>query len=119
MVKKLLFKILPIIIMGIAIAVIYIFININNSNYWNQTIKSSYCGKIIQISRKSRGKTDFRINNMQQGILDYIVSIDPNDNRNLFEIASVGDSIIKDSNTAYIKLIKQNGDIIWFEMKNR
>ena len=79
--------------------------------------KSRY-GRIESIGKNSRKSTRFTLQN-QKEVNGVYLEIDHglNDTEyNMYQIAEVGDSIAKDTHTAYLKLIKKNGEEIWFKM---
>ena len=75
-------------------------------------------GHIIHLASGGRGRSEFQLNTQKEkdglylerdhGIFDT--------EYNMYQFAEVGDSIAKDTNTAYLKLIKKNGEEIWFKM---
>ena len=81
-------------------------------------VLKSLHGRITEIKSGSRGKTEFQLNTEEEGHGHYLEKdygiFDTE--YNMYQIAEVGDSIAKDTNTAYLKLIKKNGEEIWFKM---
>ena len=81
-------------------------------------VLKSLHGRIVFLKSGSRGKSEFQLNS-QNDVAAHYLERDPiidGLDYNMYQIAEVGDSIAKDTNTAYLKLIKKNGEEIWFKM---
>ena len=90
-----------------------------NIRFRTEFIAKSRYGRIESIGKNSRKSTRFTLQNQKEvngiylernhgGINDTVY--------NLYQIAEIGDSIFKESNSACLKLIKKNGEEIWFQM---
>ena len=90
----------------------------SNARYREELRKKSMYGKINYLNEGSRGRTSFMLNGQKQKEVMFIEADDRVYGRknNLYQIAELGDSIAKDTNTAYFKLIKKNGELIWFKL---
>lgn len=106
----------------LASVVLYImvgfYIDSYNSELSKEFTSKSLHGRITEIKSGSRGKTEFQLNTEEEGHGHYLEKdygiFDTE--YNMYQFAEVGDSIAKDTNTAYLKLIKKNGEEIWFQM---
>ncbi len=94
------------------------YIDVVGINYYKEFFAKPLNGRICILTDGGRGKSSFRLNTQIDGDGLYLER-DPiieGEHFNMYQIAEVGDSIAKDTNTAYLKLIKKNGEEIWFKM---
>ena len=108
-------------VLGIGIVIYFIMgycIDESNIQLRKEFVLKSLHGRITEIKSGSRGKTEFQLNTEEEGHGHYLEKdygiFDTE--YNMYQFAEVGDSIAKDTNTAYLKLIKKNGEEIWFKM---
>ena len=94
------------------------YIDDSNIQFRKEYVLKSLHGRIVFLKSGSRGKSEFQLNS-QNDVAAHYLERDPiidGLDYNMYQIAEVGDSIAKDTNTAYLKLIKKNGEEIWFKM---
>ncbi len=94
------------------------YIDNKGIRFRTEFIAKSRYGRIESIGKNSRKRTRFTLQNQKEvnGVYletDHGLS---DTEYNMYQIAEVGDSIAKETNTAYLKLIKKNGEEIWFKM---
>lgn len=106
-------------IIGIILYFILVyFLDKKKTIFRQEFIAKSRYGRIEFVGQNSRNSTRFTLQG-QEEINGIYLERDPiieGENFNMYKIAEVGDSIAKDTNTAYLKLIKKNGEEIWFKM---
>lgn len=114
-----LFIYLSILLIGIVLYFIMgYYIDDSNIQFRKEYVLKSLHGRIVFLKSGSRGKSEFQLNS-QNDVAAHYLERDPiidGLDYNMYQIAEVGDSIAKDTNTAYLKLIKKNGEEIWFKM---
>ena len=82
--------------------------------------EKSLNGHIVYLTKGGRCRSEFQLNTEKKRDELYLERdrVGVNDTAfNLYQIAEIGDSIFKESNSACLKLIKKNGTQIWFELK--